>query len=425
MYISCPKCSTSYTIDGRNVDSGGRKVRCFKCGQAWLQHPEPVLQSAPTRSEQTPEPALEQQQKATASDHHPQHFGSGYPPLPLNTDPGSAAPYPPYYPPPYPPYYPPPPPTTDPGSAAPYPPYYPPPYPDPPGATPVAEQSQLALEPETTTASTLQSDDLPSLVQSEETTPDPSESVDISSLPSEEELAEVLGDGNDVKPIESATSQPREDISELSEVDLENLEDPDPISGIGGDEKEEFEDADVDPEDLPDPEPLPVMGEENDTVEKKRSLKGVIISLIVVVLLGGIIAGLIVMRDTVASFWPGANGVLYDWMGLRVPQPGDGLELTLRSPQRETKDGKDLIVFEIIIQNTTDKTQRVPTVISSLIDAEGNQVQEITTTPSGPTLEAGKIMRFKALFPNAPAAAKQSLAKWGDYQNAGSESQAK
>ena len=42
MFISCPKCSTSYTIDGRDIDISGRGVRCFKCGEAWHQYPEPI-----------------------------------------------------------------------------------------------------------------------------------------------------------------------------------------------------------------------------------------------------------------------------------------------------------------------------------------------------------------------------------------------
>ena len=131
------------------------------------------------------------------------------------------------------------------------------------------------------------------------------------------------------------------------------------------------------------------------------------------------------MRHTVVGVWPGANGVLYDWMGLRVPQPGDGLELSLRSPQRKTEKGKDIIIFEVVIQNITNQTQQVPTVISSLTDADGNQVQEITTDPSKPMLEAGKILRFQAKFPDAPAAAKQSVAKWGSYPSPSGEKQNK
>ena len=90
-----------------------------------------------------------------------------------------------------------------------------------------------------------------------------------------------------------------------------------------------------------------------------------------------------------------------------------------------TSTGKDIIIFEVVIQNTTNQTQQVPTVISSLTDAEGNQVQEISTDPSKPMLEAGKILRFQAKFPDAPAAAKQSVAKWGAYPSSSGKNQDK
>jgi hypothetical protein len=250
-------------------------------------------------------------------------------------------------------------------------------------------------------------------------------SQDEANLPTDAELAEALGDSDDIEPIESATPQPREDLPELSEEELENLGDPEPIGGGASQESVELEDPNIDPDDLPDPDPLPGAGEEIDSGEKKRSFKGIIISCIIVLLLGGIVAGLIIMRHTITGIWPGANSVLYDWIGLRVPQPGDGLEISLRSPQRKTEGGKDIIIFDVVIQNTTEKSQRVPTVISSLADSEGNLVQETTTTPSEATLEAGKILRFKVEFPDAPAAAKQSFAKWGAYPKGGGEQQTK
>ena len=439
MFISCPKCSTSYTIDGRDIDISGRGVRCFKCGEAWHQYPEPVERAQISEPRlKVPKPETELKQEiAEVPSSNPQYYGPGYPPPsmdpssgnspppfyppPPNTDPGAGPYYPPPYPPYYPPYYPPPPqaPHTGVDFAAPY------PTDAAPAAAAAPGQPQPASQPSASSGSSSASDNPQLATTDNETTPTTQETPDEDNLPSEEALAEALGEEDDVEAIASATPQPKEDLPELSEEDLENLEDPEPIGGAGGQEKVELEEPDLDPEDLPDPDPLPAGAGESDTVEKKRSFKGIIISLIILILLGGIIAGLIVMRHTVASVWPGANGVLYDLIGLRVPQPGDGLELSLRSPQRKTEGGKEFIIFEVIILNTTDQTQRVPTVISSLTDAEGNQVQEIKTEPSKPTLEAGKILKFIAEFPNAPAAAKESIAKWGDYPKTGSEDQKK
>ena len=81
------------------------------------------------------------------------------------------------------------------------------------------------------------------------------------------------------------------------------------------------------------------------------------------------IGGLVLARHSVIGFWPGANDALYGWMGLRVPQPGDGLEISLKSPQRKKEGGKDVIVFDVIIRNVCENAQKVPNVILILTDA--------------------------------------------------------
>ena len=39
MYLFCPSCSTSFSIDGISIGMQGRSVRCFKCGHTWRQFP--------------------------------------------------------------------------------------------------------------------------------------------------------------------------------------------------------------------------------------------------------------------------------------------------------------------------------------------------------------------------------------------------
>ncbi|MBT3917290.1 MAG: hypothetical protein HN731_20920 [Rhodospirillaceae bacterium] len=39
MYISCPSCSTSFSVDGAMIGTGGRAVRCYNCSHSWHQYP--------------------------------------------------------------------------------------------------------------------------------------------------------------------------------------------------------------------------------------------------------------------------------------------------------------------------------------------------------------------------------------------------
>jgi len=50
MILTCPSCSTRYTVDEAKFPSSGRTVRCAKCGHSWHQpgpEPEPVPQPEP------------------------------------------------------------------------------------------------------------------------------------------------------------------------------------------------------------------------------------------------------------------------------------------------------------------------------------------------------------------------------------------
>ena len=50
MIVTCPACSTRYTLQPIALGGAGRKVRCSKCGQNWVQPP-------PTEAEANPKPA--------------------------------------------------------------------------------------------------------------------------------------------------------------------------------------------------------------------------------------------------------------------------------------------------------------------------------------------------------------------------------
>jgi predicted Zn finger-like uncharacterized protein len=65
MILTCPACSTRYTVDEAKFPAAGRTVRCAKCGHSWHQAgPEPELAPDPeifapvAAPEPEPEPAI-------------------------------------------------------------------------------------------------------------------------------------------------------------------------------------------------------------------------------------------------------------------------------------------------------------------------------------------------------------------------------
>ncbi len=50
MIVTCPSCSTRYTLQPIALGGAGRRVRCSKCGQDWVQPP-------PTEAEANPKPS--------------------------------------------------------------------------------------------------------------------------------------------------------------------------------------------------------------------------------------------------------------------------------------------------------------------------------------------------------------------------------
>ena len=418
MYVVCPNCQTSYILDGAHIGTEGKAMRCSNCGAAWRQFPPPV------------EPEIAEVEAEVVVAENPGEAGMATPgasqPFSSGTQSGEVGAFPPPYP--YPPPYFMPPQAADGDSQnlppQPYP--YPYPYPYPPvppvdngeGAvatqpvevSPQTQEDIVAGSPTPTEENISSNEEIDAGVEGDQNADE--------TIPSDEELTEALGDGEDLGVIDSATPQTNEEIGAISEEALEDLEDPDPIPGIDAGGATQMEEPGTEPEDLPDPEPIPI-GSSEETAEKKSSLKTIIFIVLFIVIIGSVIGGLILARHSVISFWPGANDALYGWMGLRVPQPGDGLEISLKSPQRKKEGGKDVIVFDVIIRNISENSQKVPNVILILTDAEGQKVQEIISTPPELNVDPEKFIRFTAKFPNAPANARRSDAKWGDYPQSG------
>lgn len=60
MHIVCPHCTTSYAINPAALGASGRTVRCSRCKETWLAHPEDAVEmaaAAPAMAESSRPPA--------------------------------------------------------------------------------------------------------------------------------------------------------------------------------------------------------------------------------------------------------------------------------------------------------------------------------------------------------------------------------
>jgi predicted Zn finger-like uncharacterized protein len=55
MHIVCPHCTTSYAIDPATLGAAGRTVRCSRCKEVWLAHPQDAIPAEPVMAEASPE----------------------------------------------------------------------------------------------------------------------------------------------------------------------------------------------------------------------------------------------------------------------------------------------------------------------------------------------------------------------------------
>ncbi len=74
MILTCPSCSTRYSIDAASVGADGRLVKCAKCGHKWREFPpedlpkqvaeEPPQEAKATPQDAAPEPKAEEENPA-------------------------------------------------------------------------------------------------------------------------------------------------------------------------------------------------------------------------------------------------------------------------------------------------------------------------------------------------------------------------
>ena len=344
MIITCPTCSTRFSVESGALGSGGKTVRCFHCGNTWLQ--EPV-------AEEVPQPVY----AAASAAAQPA-------PVPAPAPPPVAAPPPPPAPEPSPPIAPAPEPAPEP---------VPEPEPVIEAEAPVVPEPEPEPEPEPA----------PEPGAAEEMPASPSE-TDAEPL-SDEELDAMLGSEAEPDGMESVSligAPPDQD--EASDIeDPEDLPEPEPIPGVF-----------TAPESVPEGQ------------ESKRGL-GMIISLAAVLVLVPTVlgAGLFFGRAQVVDLWSGA-APLYAMIGFPVETLGAGLEFRNVKSERLFEKGVDMLVVGGRISNISDEPRDVPLIRVALIDVSDQEVQSLVLPPDKDRIPAGESIRFRAQLENPPGTAR-------------------
>ena len=365
MFISCPSCSTSFSVDGANIGNSGQSVRCFKCNHIWHQYP-----------------AVGQPQ--------PQYIPVQYvPPGQFSIPPQMVAP------------------------GVPQPQYVPSLVPEPitaPVASPIpTQQHVVAAQPisEPTTAPE------PTTASEPTTAPEPTNE----NLPSDEELDAMLGSVTADQEDTLFAQTGNEESNDVELDDLDALDDPEPLVSVVSETKDDIEE-DIDPEDIPDPDPFGAAPFDPDDTEEEKNKGGIVKTLvkilILLVVLGGLGGGAFYERNMLVKLLPEIN-VVFKLIGFGVPIPGDGLKLRSGDPVKEQRNGKEVTVIKGMITNITDVDQRVPEILVRVIDAAEKVVQTQTLKPSKLVLEPGKSEKFTGVFENLPRTAKRMDITYGAF----------
>lgn len=106
---------------------------------------------------------------------------------------------------------------------------------------------------------------------------------------------------------------------------------------------------------------------------------------------------ILLMQPQVSRAWPPSN-LFYSFFGMKPVPPGEGLGLSdLRA---ELAEGKIRLLGDII--NLREAELKVPSVMASIVDANGKEVDRILIAPPVARLKAEGRVSFDALYPKIP-----------------------
>ena len=130
--------------------------------------------------------------------------------------------------------------------------------------------------------------------------------------------------------------------------------------------------------------------------------------LLLLVVVAGLAGGFYFGRKHIVAAVPGAVR-LYDLVGVPVHALGEGLELREVKSVRRLVSGERLVFIEGLVANISDRTQKVPLLRASLIDADGVELEQWTFSVAQQTLPPGGITKFETSTRNPPRVGNLSI----------------
>lgn len=116
------------------------------------------------------------------------------------------------------------------------------------------------------------------------------------------------------------------------------------------------------------------------------------------VLVWAIVLGVfLIMQPQISRIWPASN-LVYTMAGLEPVPPGEGLGLD--SLRAEMGEGKIRMSGEIL--NLKEQDVKVPSVMASIVDVDGKEIDRILIAPPVARLKAEGRVSFETVYPKIP-----------------------
>ncbi len=203
-----------------------------------------------------------------------------------------------------------------------------------------------------------------------------------------------IDDDDDPFATPAYDEEPLGEDLEVDDLDgADDLDDEDDVAEMAGKLAGEDDDEADDEDDLEDEEPA----------RRRGGWLGWVALLLVLVGLG---AAAVVLRQQIVDFWPPAARA-YQMAKLDVVEPAMfGLSIQNVTSERAIDSGQRVLLVSGDVINDAVQPKPLPRLRVALTDANGKEIYFWTVTLAKPELEPAGTVRFSTRLPNPPEAAK-------------------